>query len=817
MSPSKREISKDDIARIFEEEVVPQSGIGDLKSHENPKAIILAGQSGAGKSGLARSARAELSGDVVTIDQDRLREFDPEVRDFRKAHPYTWSSDTQAVSGKLTTSLRDLAIDERKNIIIDTTLGDARMATTMVEKLKKNGYDVEVRAMAAHRIESELGVEKRFSGGVDADGYGRYVPEEFRKKAYEALPGNLDRVQAETNTPVRIFNREGAQLYDSRTSPMTPGAALEQAREARLQDPKVTKALSQGWREQQAWHQDLPDSLAQNRKIQPSTADALLVERSELKVVENVSGLAGKSAELDSVVRVRPNLIKGSVGGVLGVGAMAYDAASTYKDASQLYAQGNSFGAESKIVGAVSRNVGGLAGVGLGAAAGAAVTSETGPGALIGGAVGGVLGAVAGDKVAEWIDQHRINNQSDKDGNNWTFNPKNPEQGWIRTGKELDLEAMRYSDGAPVYKPETLKASPALADELNYKASNMAVSLAISAPPKATDPYRLPANEHDARSVHEIPWVRNPNSEQWTRLVVDGYIDRSPQSHTETASPQRAAELERDSQAIIKQNAERTPAAMAANYTAAYNEYGWSRHGDIPDAVKDAAKNPGRLIGSDGEKYERDAGGQWTSHGMIWDSNPNSTQKKELDSTYEQQQRNLNPKTLAPVEVRPDPQVPTLLPSGISSPKRRSPEDQDHPENAVYEKIKSGVQGLDQQAGKSWDQHSERITASMLTLAAEKKFTADDDLKVAFNKPTSELAGGQIVHLYRVGGSSPDPAANRASMPTAEALSVPAEDRYQQVENIRKTQSETAEQERQQTLSRGGEDQSRNVQKVAQQ
>ncbi|WP_420009117.1 XVIPCD domain-containing protein [Xanthomonas sacchari] len=125
------------------------------------------------------------------------------------------------------------------------------------------------------------------------------------------------------------------------------------------------------------------------------------------------------------------------------------------------------------------------------------------------------------------------------------------------------------------------------------------------------------------------------------------------------------------------------------------------------------------------------------------------------------------------------------------------PGDPGHPDTALFEKIREGVRGLDQQAGKPWDENSERLSASLLLLAGEKGFTAKDDLKIAANTPTSTLGSGEVVHLWRTGHPSPDPAAHRARMPMQQALAVPAEQRFAQLEAVQQ-QARTEELQRSQ-------------------
>ncbi|MGO4781390.1 hypothetical protein AB4084_38480, partial [Lysobacter sp. 2RAB21] len=87
---------------------------------------------------------------------------------------------------------------------------------------------------------------------------------------------------------------------------------------------------------------------------------------------------------------------------------------------------------------------------------------------------------------------------------------------------------------------------------------------------------------------------------------------------TETANPQRAAELDQSAKLIIAENAANTPAAVAARYQVAYNQFGWKQNGDVPAAVKDAAAKTESLQASDGATYTRGANGEWTTPGMIY-------------------------------------------------------------------------------------------------------------------------------------------------------------------------------------------------------
>jgi hypothetical protein len=163
------------------------------------------------------------------------------------------------------------------------------------------------------------------------------------------------------------------------------------------------------------------------------------------------------------------------------------------------------------------------------------------------------------------------------------------------------------------------------------------------------------------------------------------------------------------------------------------------------------------------------------------------------------------------VNPQHDHQHVPVAPSAPSHPARsRRPDDPDHPDHALLEKLQDRVRGLDQQAGKGWDDASERMAASALVMAKRMGCTAQDDPQLVFNRPTERYAAGEILQMFRDGpGASPDPAANRAHMPTVEALSKPTQERYQEVEAINQTQAEALRMAQQQTIgpddpTRGG-------------
>lgn len=350
--------------------------------------------------------------------------------------------------------------------------------------------------------------------------------------------------------------------------------------------------------------------------------------------------------------------------GAAAAAATAYDIADTAHDVGRLRAQGNETAAEDRITRFAAQNLGGWGGAAAGFGAGAAAGVESGPGLLVTGAVGGIIGAVAGDQVATYIRDYKINHQDGRQGNTWTFDPDHPEHGWTRTeGSVLDRALGRA---------RTVTADAALSDELTYKASSRAIDLALGAPPQNQDPYRLPvdAAEVGQRQPFETgrAWTCDPQSGQWQQEITELVDGRVPITHHEPATPQQAEALEQRSQAIIARNARQTSAAMAAQFQAAYEHNGWAQHGPPPEAVTEALRHPGRVVGSDGNLYERNAQGQWTHDGVLWDSQANGNLRQELDAACQTQAVHPSPRQVSAQQQETIPTLETVMVTASRTP-----------------------------------------------------------------------------------------------------------------------------------------------------
>lgn len=326
-------------------------------------------------------------------------------------------------------------------------------------------------------------------------------------------------------------------------------------------------------------------------------------------------------------------------GGLLASGA---DAVITARRTSRLLEEGNGTAAQSELTHALARNGGGW--VGGMATASVIGTSSFVPAAIVAGDA--LLMSKAFDKGADLLDNRSVYRQTDKADVTWQFDGRN----WQR-------QAVMDSTGDGLGNPaeRSVGASYEKARELGAYAHVKAVELALGKAPPSQDPFSIPAKDGEGR-LDNPNWHRDAQTEQWTRQVkigVSGANDRGVYE-TQTASPERANELNREAVQRIENNIANGKAAIAASYL---ETYAATRASDfvplVPEAVEQARARPDAIQGSDNQLYQRDEAGQWSHAGQI--AQGNMALELELTRTIQQPSLDQFNETIAALDARPLP------------------------------------------------------------------------------------------------------------------------------------------------------------------
>ena len=199
----------------------------NLTSQQSPKAYILGGQPGAGKSTSTDKLEEQYNDNIVTVDLDEYRDQHPNYEALYERYGKELSSYTHEFAGEIKEEIQKRAIDAKYNIIIDGTLGNVERAEQLIEGLKKEGYQVEVLIHTCPKEVSWQSVNKRYENALTAGDIPRFVPKIVHDKIIEALPTNADKLsQSNQIESLTVHNRQ-EKIYDSKIDKGLPSVSIQ--------------------------------------------------------------------------------------------------------------------------------------------------------------------------------------------------------------------------------------------------------------------------------------------------------------------------------------------------------------------------------------------------------------------------------------------------------------------------------------------------------------------------------------------------------------------------------------------------------------
>ena len=176
-------LTHEDHRRIFEE--LKAQNISGRKASKNPRAIILCGQPGSGRSSQIPRVMQEFSSDgAVLVDESQIQ-------------GHTKPLFEEAIQGKF-------------NIVIKDTLPNSEM----LKSLRENGYSTSVYVISAHERESILSLYEKYEAQIEKRGIGDKPKISEHDEMYRLLPSMLQKIEDEKLTDeVSIIDRDGRINY----------------------------------------------------------------------------------------------------------------------------------------------------------------------------------------------------------------------------------------------------------------------------------------------------------------------------------------------------------------------------------------------------------------------------------------------------------------------------------------------------------------------------------------------------------------------------------------------------------------------------
>lgn len=184
----------------------------------HPKAILLAGQPGAGKTMLSSLMLPSLDKDAVLVNGDDYRRYHPDYRTLYEQYGSDAVAMTSPFSNAVTERLIERFSDLRYHMVVEGTGRTVDVPKRTAALLTAKGYCVEMAVIATRPILSLISTVQRFYQMNERGTIPRATAVEAHDRVVSALPANLDVLhELPSISRITIWTREANLIYDSRT------------------------------------------------------------------------------------------------------------------------------------------------------------------------------------------------------------------------------------------------------------------------------------------------------------------------------------------------------------------------------------------------------------------------------------------------------------------------------------------------------------------------------------------------------------------------------------------------------------------------
>ena len=192
----------------------------DKTSNEKPKAYLVVGQPGAGKTTISNMLQKQYADNIIFINGDEYRKKHPHYKDLYKEYGEDAVLKTQAFSGKMTEALIDKLSDKKYNLIIEGTLRTTETPLKTKRLLEDKGYNVELSVMLVRPEISYLSTLKRYHEMKEAGTTPRNTPKEHHDLVVKNIIDNVHTLYSEKSfSEITMYNRNQDKLYSLKDTP----------------------------------------------------------------------------------------------------------------------------------------------------------------------------------------------------------------------------------------------------------------------------------------------------------------------------------------------------------------------------------------------------------------------------------------------------------------------------------------------------------------------------------------------------------------------------------------------------------------------
>lgn len=195
---------------------------------KNPKAYILGGQPGAGKSRLNIFNKELNNKNLVIINGDEYRQYHPHFLELEEKYGIDFPKFTAKFSSQVVEKLIDELSDKKYNLCIEGTLRTTQVPINTCNLLKSKGYYVQLDIMATKKDISYLSTQLRYFKFLSKGMTARATPKEHHDAVFNKIIDNVRYIyDKKVFDNIKIYDRRLNICYDSNTYEISPDKVLK--------------------------------------------------------------------------------------------------------------------------------------------------------------------------------------------------------------------------------------------------------------------------------------------------------------------------------------------------------------------------------------------------------------------------------------------------------------------------------------------------------------------------------------------------------------------------------------------------------------
>lgn len=201
---------------------------GRLAPSEKPQAVLLGGQSGAGKTTLHGIFVVGHRGNAIVVNGDEYRSFHPRFEQISERYGIDGPAYTAAWAGRMVEAVIDALSIIGYNLVIEGTLRTSEVPLKTTSLLRSRGYDVSLALMAVKPEISLVSCQLRYEQMHVAGTEPRAVDPDHHLSIVKSIVGNLEALEdSGLFDAISLYARDERRLFFSKHDEGRASAALK--------------------------------------------------------------------------------------------------------------------------------------------------------------------------------------------------------------------------------------------------------------------------------------------------------------------------------------------------------------------------------------------------------------------------------------------------------------------------------------------------------------------------------------------------------------------------------------------------------------